>query len=809
MRRFGRPPCSPRFNPFWCGMLILASVSLPLSPEESSVIIPIDLAVEGRKMGQIQTRIHEDGTIFLGKRELVQILDRIVKKEIIDSLPKGEDPEWVSLPTLQSWGLQAGFDKTLLALSISIPSSWKRSRDILLSGTPAIQEPVTDFPEPFSLYLNLSSSLSAWYDPYLSPPTTFPVTLGIEPVLNFRGWVMEGAVSATNYPEPEVSYEYGRLVYDLEQYRTRFTLGSLGLSLYGFQSPFLLEGISLVRDYRKFEKDRILNQKVLFLERPATVKVYLNEQLVKTLYLEPGQHRLLNFPYLSGVNDLKLIIQEEQAPEVTLMESVAFDGRLQPQGENSYSLSAGFPRWEPSQGVIQGSFLYGITPWLTGGGYVQGNTERQLAGLEALFAAPLGIFLLDSALSFYRTDVKDWAGSLQYRVTFPGKQSLPSLGFGVQYRGGQFHTPGESADAPKPPRWELSGTVSKSFPFGLSVGAAATYRIVRVGSNDFRASFSALQSLRKGVSLLFSISTTLSDDGARDTRGTLSVTVSSPEGRRNTTFSSYLWEDTASAFIQVRPEIPSGTATIDGAIEGMPLGEGKASSARLSGSYSNPWLEGGVFQNVFRSSQGEVSSRTTAQIRTALVYGDGVFAFSKPIFDSYVLVIPAGEAKEETLFVTPSAGTPALAVPGSPALFLVNSYEKTRLWLDTPLAAEGFEVSRPVRVLRPTYRSGTMVRAEITHTVFVEGTLLYEDGKPVALQGGAFVALGEGEGMPQEKVYFFTDERGIFQAYGLHPGTYELRFSTNLPSVRVTIPEGESGFIQLGRILLPEKGKGD
>jgi hypothetical protein len=111
--------------------------------------------------------------------------------------------------------------------------------------------------------------------------------------------------------------------------------------------------------------------------------------------------------------------------------------------------------------------------------------------------------------------------------------------------------------------------VSKSFPFGLSVGAAATYRIVREGSNDFRASFSVLQSLKKGVSLLCSISTSLSEDGARDTRGTLSVTVASPEGRRNTTFSSYLWEDTASAFIQIRPEIPSGTATIDGAVEGI------------------------------------------------------------------------------------------------------------------------------------------------------------------------------------------------------------------------------------------------
>ena len=604
MRRFGSPFCSSWFHPFWFRILILVSVSLPLRPEEPSVIIPVDLAVEGRNMGQIQTHIHEDGTILLAKEDLMQILDLFVKKEIIDSLSIsiGKDPVSISLPTLQSWGLQAGFDKTLLALSISIPPSWKRSQDVLLSGNPPIQEPVTNFPEPFSFYLNLSSSFSAWYDPYVSPPTSFPITLGIEPVLNFKGWVVEGAVSARNHPNPEVSYEYGRVVYDVEQYRTRFTLGSLGVSLYGFQSPFLLEGISVVRDYRKFERDRILTQKVLLLEHPARVKVFLNEQLVKTLYLEQGQHRLLNFPYLSGVNDLNLVIQEGNTPEVTLTESVSFDGRLQPLGESSYALSAGFPRWEPSQPVSQGSFLYGFTPWLTGGGYFQGNLEHQLAGLEALLAAPVGIFLLDPALSFYRTAMKDWAGSLQYRVTFPGKRNLPALGFGVQYRGAQFHTPGESIEAPPPPKWELSGMVSKSFPFGLSVGASTTYRIAREGPNDFRASFSALQALGKGASLLFSISITLSEDGARDTRGTLSITMASPEGRRNTTFSSYLWEDTASAFIQVLPEIPSGTATIDGAVEGIPLGERKSSVARLSGTYSNPWWEGGMFQSVFRSS---------------------------------------------------------------------------------------------------------------------------------------------------------------------------------------------------------------
>lgn len=192
-----------------------------------------------------------------------------------------------------------------------------------------------------------------------------------------------------------------------------------------------------------------------------------------------------------------------------------------------------------------------------------------------------------------------------------------------------------------------------------------------------------------------------------------------------------------------------------------------------------------------------------------MAYGDGVFAFSKPIFDSYVLVTPTGEAKAETLFVTPSTGTPLLTALGSPALLLVNSYEKTCLWLDTPMAAEGYEVSQPVRVLRPTYRSGTVVRTEITQTVFVEGTLLSGDGKPVALQGGIFVALGEGEGQAQMGLHFFTDEMGIFQVYGLHPGTYELRFPTSLAPVRITIPEGKSGFIQLGKIEIPGKKTGD
>lgn len=787
-------------------VLLLGLPYCPGYAQQKDLRVLIDLALQGVRIGQIQTMITEEGDIYLPLEELKLYLKDQVNDEVWNQLPGSTREGWIELSHLPDSGLEAAFDRQLLALNISIPPELRVSSEIVLSGTPAVQDPVTHFPSRFSAYMNINSSASVWYESYADDPATFPLYITLAPVVNYEGWVFEAGISAETYPDTDLSFEYERLLRDVETHSLRFTVGTLGVFVQGFQSPYILEGFSLVRDPALFRKERMLSEEELFLERPGTVQVYVNDQLIRTLTLEPGRHRLLNFPYVSGVNDVRILVQEENAPERTLYHHVSFDGRMQPKGDYTYNLGGGIPRWDSGNPVVQGSFLWGFTPWFTGGVNLQGNPDRQLGGVEALFAVPMGILLSDAAVSFRQYTAEDWGGALKYRISFPGRQGYPMVGVGVQYRGRKFQSPSEPLDALPPPSWELSGILSQPFSFGLHIGITASYQFAREGENRIFGSLTILQSIKKGMNLLFSFSSTHSESGDVDTRGTLSFTISSPEGRRTSSFTSNLWEDTASASVQVRPKVSEGTLVVDGAVEGFPLEEERPAAARVSASYGNRFFEGSLMESVYKGSSEYASNRLTGQFRTSIAYAEGVWAFSKPIYDSFALVVPTQSLEREILYVSSTSGGDLTATRKAPGLLLLNSYEKTRLLIDAPQAPPGYEVGESVRVLRPTYRSGTVVRAGTFPTVYVEGTLLFEDGTPVAYKTGNFILIKSYAAQAEagKKFSFFTDEAGVFQAYSLIPGEYEVQVLGAYPPLTVSIPPENTGFVSLGILKITE-----
>ncbi len=791
-------------------LLFLGSPSEEGIAQEKGLRVPIDFALDGVRAGQVETMITDEGKIYLPIKELKDFLRGRVKEEVWSRISEGAMPGFVELENLAEAGLETTFDRQLLALHIRVPPALRASQDILLSGAPSISDPQTDYPAPFSGYLNVSSSVSFWYEPYAAEPVTLPLYLSASPTLNYRGWVLEAGVSAVTYPNPDITFEYERLIKDFEPYSARLTLGTSGIAVQGFQSPLILEGVSILRDPALFRKERTLSREELFLERPAIVQVYVNDQLIRTLQLDPGKHRLLNFPYVTGVNDMRLIVQEENARERVLERFVAFDGRMQPEGESSFFLGMGIPRWDPDTPTAQGSFLWGLSSWSTAGANMQGNPSRQLGGIEGLLALPVGILLSDFALGFRKYRVEDWAASLKYRISFAGRKSYPAVGVGVQYRGSRFHTPLESLQAPPPSSWELSGMISQSFPFGLSLGVSGVYQFSRMGKDRTYLSLTALQTLRKGVNLLFSVSSNRSESGVTDTRGSISITIISPEGRRTSSFTSSLSEGSGSASVQVRPEVREGTLTVDAAVEGFPVEVERPASVRFGGSYGNRFFEGSLVQNIFKGSSTYVASRLTAQARTSVAYAEGEWVISKPIYDSYTLIVPTESLQNETLWVSSTGSGDIQASRKIPGLLLLNSYEKSQLLIDAPQAPAGSEVGGNVRVLQPTYRSGTVVRAGTKPTIFIEGTLLFRGGRPVAYRAGTLTPVrpepGSTEG--EKSIPFFTDEGGVFQAYGLRAGgEYEMRISGIKTTILIRVPPEISGFVSWGTLEVSDEEK--
>lgn len=193
----------------------------------------------------------------------------------------------------------------------------------------------------------------------------------------------------------------------------------------------------------------------------------------------------------------------------------------------------------------------------------------------------------------------------------------------------------------------------------------------------------------------------------------------------------------------------------------------------------------------------------------ALVYADGQFALSRPVRDSFAIVVPHPELAGQKIGIDPVHNSYAARIDrfGPAVLPDLSSYLVRNVTIDAPDLPPGYELGPAVHTIRPSYKSGTLIRVGTGATVLLSGVLETAEGAPVDLQAAEIVSMKE----PQARVAeLFTNRRGKFTAEGLKPGAYELRLLAD-PESRVPfeIPQGKVGLYDLGRLALPAAAKPD
>lgn len=795
----------PIFRRRAAGRALLAAGCIVLIPymaaaQEQPTQIPIELVIDQRHVGPIDALLAE-GNVALDAAASRRYLAERVKPEVLDEwgIPAETAPGgYIGLQELTAAGLLAAFDHRLLELRIDVPAALRRPTSVSLRGTAGTEPAITDLPSRFSAYANLGSRFELGF----GAPEARSAQLTVEPVLNLFNWVLEAGTTVPISPAGDPSYDYGRIVHDFPRQSVRCTAGTFAVPPTGFQAAYALEGICVTRDpsLMMMDRDRYLPGEEIFLARPAAVEVYVNDRLLQSMRLDAGTHRLLGFPYVSGLNHLRIEIAEEGASRRTVLRSVAFDGRLLDRGDIAFSASAGIPRWEAGRPVATGSFLYGIAPWVSAGLNVQAGADRQMAGAESILASTAGTVKADLGAAFDAFVWADWAVALQYRLYFPGRPRLPVFGAAARYQGARFLPPGEGA-AGSPYSWEFNGTLSHTLPFGFGLTLGVGYRVSRVGQDVAAGSLTMLRSLDRGTHLLFNLSADFPAGSAPDIRAAVTVTSSPPGGRRTATFSTCMTDGDTYAEIQVRPGADPQALVLDGGAYQQPTHDGYPLSYRLGISYSGHRFEGSLTDTAYGEPGQGYGSLVVAQAATALVCAGGLWGISRPIADSFVMVTPHQNLSDQRVVVNPtgrdSAAVATARLPG--ILPQLRSYETSRIVVDAPEASPGYGVGNTVRFVRPSYKSGTVIRVGSVSTVYVEGSLFFQDGEPVRYAAGEVASAGGEPPVP-----FFTDEIGLFQAYDLPPGAYELYLSSR-PAARIsfTIFEGDSGLVQLGRLTLP------
>ncbi len=810
--RSGKNP-EKRLQPIrlFAALLLLAAGTGPVAQALPNAPIPLGLYVEGTFRGNIPGD-PEAVPPRMSRSEFLRQIEPLVEKEVADALrtprePQGEDsPIDLTLDEIAKTGLAAEFDPSLLEVRIGIPFElrpWSIQR-ILDRGVP--QTDKAERPADYAGYLNFyGRSEVSWKSAGNETVFDSPSSLTVQQVANIRTWVAESETYFTGAPSPSFDLDYARLVKDYPELSLRLNAGNLILPAAGLKSQGNLTGIGAARDsaYSFRTAERLEAQQEIVLRSAADVSIYVNDRVVKVLRLPPGRHRIGDFPFLNGLNTLRIEIHEEGSPPRTILLSVPFESGLLMRRDYSYSAAVGTKEWTSRNPVVTAYGRYGLLDYLTVGLNGQAGLDRGLFGAEAIWASPAGNFKTELGVSSDRTGAPDFGGQLQYRLAVASRPDLPVIGVSARYTGKRFLAPGSEAAA-NDYAWNFSAVASQAVPGGIGLNFGAGYQ---TGWGDSAGtttgSFSIMKNFGGGTTLSFFLAAETGRTADPVWKGGVTLTISPPGERTTVNVSHDIVNGPAYVDYQVRPKKNLGSPGYSASLEGIPFGNETASSARIGATYAHELFETSAYNTVQRGPDGKPPflEKINLSAASALAFSDGTWAVTRPISDSFAIVVPEG-IEGRRVRVSSGGDSVLTAKEGEVATVPdIRSYQPRALIADIPELPPGKEAGPRNRLLLPSYKSGYTLRVGITSTRYGKGALTFLDGKPIALQGGEIVSRDD-PGRPSFP--FYTDEEGSFEYFGFVPGTYELRlFVHEMARIDFTIPESGEAFTDLGNLKLP------
>ncbi|HVR36448.1 MAG TPA: fimbria/pilus outer membrane usher protein, partial [Methylomirabilota bacterium] len=740
---------------------------------------------------------------------LLREIEFLARAELLRQIASAVDAQGnLRLQELQELGLDAVFDEEKLELRVAVPAGLRRASDTQFTGrSPPRGAESALRPSDFSAFVNLRTGLD-----YVGQSATGlneglqPFRSDLDGALNLRDWVLEGGASYTEDAATPWRRNDARVVYDDPSRMIRYSVGDLSYPTTGFQSFQPLLGLTVARNFslQPYRVTEPLGQTSFFLKNPARVDVLVNGQRVQTLQLPAGPHNLRNFLFASGANDVTLRITDDVGLTETIHLSFFFDYQLLAQGEHEFGYSIGLPSREgESDRHYDARFpgfsalhRVGLTDRLTAGLNLQGDGDQQMLGADTVWATRIGTFQPDLGLSRVEGVGWDYAARLGYRYYDAARTWAGTFALAAQYRGPLFASLG-NLEPDNSVAWDFSARYSRRLPRQMNVGIGGTYQILRSSQRDSSGVNLFLgKRFGRGAILDVTLDRRELSTGETEYRAYASLTLSFPNRRQTARFSHDSFTETSRADWQYNALHSVGGVDANLGAQRRPDDYNAYGGLRYNGYRA----EAGLTHDVTTpdSSSENLDSRTSIRLGTAVVYADGQFAVSRPVRDSFAIVVPHPDFAGQTIGVDPVRDSYAARADrfGPAVLPDLRSYLVRNVTIDAPDLPPGYDLGPGVHTIRPTYKSGTVIRVGTGATVLLIGVLETANGVPVTLQAGEIVSLKDPQRAP---VQLFTNRDGRFSVEGLKPGEHELRlYADPQPKARFEIPEGKAGIYDIG-----------
>jgi len=787
----------------------------PNLPISSYVVVVVD----GATSQKVPAVLSPGGSdIRLEGKAVVALLTPLLRPDLVQQLARKIDAQgWLARTVLEAAGLTVSFNLQKFECSIGTAPGLrgKTVHDL-------VQWPT----DPFSVEAVRPAAVSGFLN-FNVKGTARSTTAGsatrreteaafaTDGALNVHGVVLEGSAYGRTG-----SWQRGdlRLVYDRPQQALRFTAGDLNYPVVGYQTMVNLLGLGLTKDYalQPHVPTWRTNQFEFYLERPAEVKVWVNDSLVNTLQLPAGTHDIRNLNSAVGQNDVRLVIEDDAGRRDALQFYFIFDPVLLEKGRQLFSYNAGFRRdpttsdyrYDLDQPMFTGSFLTGWTDETTLGAYAQADRARALFGFKALHSFALGTLQADVAAS--QSDTAPWdAGA---RLEFTGDSTARRQGragiqsqVAVEYLGRNF---GSLNPAPAAPEATLGVRATLVVPLGRDTTG--------------RLSGAYNPARRAGAVDTYNASATLTQPWGRHVIGSVALRHRRTDQRQSETevlfgLSVNFSRGIATFYAAKELESDTVTARYD---SGRPI-NGRAPYGFVSARV-NPdnreylggagyWGDHGLVELAHTRSETDagpdrsVRDETTVRLQGALVFADTTFALARPVLENFAIVTGQEGLAHVAMKVDPDGrgGSRARSDWLGPAVLGdLNSYRLRDVRVEPVDPPLGATPEKTTFLLAPTYKSGFLLKLGREPQLVALGRLVDEQGKPRTHLAIEIRRLDQPDGKP---VATFTSRDGRFQVPDLKPGRYEIRAAApERPlGVTVSIPAAPDGLYRLGDVTLP------
>ncbi len=831
--------------------------------------IEVTLNLNERNLGKVWVRIQKNGVDYsFPTTPLMEIMAESLQAETVRELEEKLDhSDTLTSQLLRSCGILSEFNLAQFTLNVTIPSNLLAVQTHMLTPQRIAPNPLTTLnPSILSAYVNfrLNERFQYLQNSPRSIDTGFfsqgqlvrandqsrqPLLVQLDGAINYHGAVLEGEVLAQEDTDNKIfvwERKPTRLVYDFHRHAIRSMAGDVLFPTAGYQRFLPMGGVGFARNFslKPHEIAYPTEQYEFYLENQAEVKIFVNGQLVRTLFLNPGSHNLKGIPLLAGESDVNILIRDISGREQKMAFSTIFEPSLLAPGRSLFSYNLGFPSRRPHiSDPIRGNeavFLHyvyeyenpifsffhkqGWTNFRTVGVYGQVGPKEGLLGMEGLQALKIGNAHLDVAGLFDSSSSFEFAGRLAYtrvpkqqpgvartkKLTWRGEVEFLSRGFSP------FHPENALQEA-------LNFTGFMTLPYekvNANIGGGYSFRYDTSGlynitlnlNKQWKNRLLSALSLRyyldnTGISNT-SISARLSYSFWNENHGFIANhrsqshrydVYNGTEPRQWDNYSDIAWEYNTSTPFPINPTASTGlsfspeTNDFEGRL-GFRANEGLADIVvrRLEPT--------AISTQRFHQNYAELT------LRNALVFADGRFALSRPVNGGFLMVKGIKSHRHSDVMVNPNqigydAKSNRLNAGVLPNLSAYNLKNVRLEPINPPLGAG---LPKTDFILYPTYKAGYAILLGVEATTVATGTLVQPDGEPVKHKVINVTYLGDKD---KEIITSFTNTAGRFQLPSLVAGRYRIQVSghSDWEPVEFEIPAGTEGLHLLGVLAIKSR----